>query len=96
MSEFVYPNTHDTCTYTPHKSKNEEPTIRQVYLTSLKKEGRGAQMCLLCLQNSSDCNSRRCHDSKHMVCNECACEWEIDKVCPVCKICSVTTSKKSA
>jgi len=42
-------------------------------------------MCLLCLQCSSDCSSCRCSNSQHIVCQECACEWDIDKVCPVCK-----------
>jgi hypothetical protein len=34
---------------------------------------------------SIDCSNFRCVNKSHYVCAECACDWEADRLCPVCK-----------
>ena len=70
---------------TPVKAAPRDLSLREVYLSSYKTHKLHQHTCRLCLQSSPDCHSFRCANPTHTVCSECADEWHLEKLCPVCK-----------
>jgi hypothetical protein len=79
---------------TPLKDQVRPNSYKEVYLSSITARKTNNSRCSLCLLFSSDCSSFRCTDSSHLVCSECACDWEADHLCPVCKKRSTVKGKK--
>ena len=79
----------------PYTQQARKPmSFKEVYLNSMQRKKNKDHQCCLCLFFSDDCSNFRCSNKGHYVCAECACDWEVDKVCPVCKRSSVTGSWK--
>ena len=89
MSDFVY-SQH---TEVPTSTNRKDHTFKEIYLNSIQKQNNTLKKCRLCLLYSPDCSHFRCHNSTHLVCQECACDWQSDKLCPVCKNATPTISK---
>ena len=94
MSDFVY-NPQESIYTTPTKANTAKiNSYKEVYLDSFKVKKNKDKKCCLCLLYSNDCSNFRCFNINHYVCSECACDWEIDKLCPVCKVSSHEKGKR--
>jgi hypothetical protein len=80
-------------TQTPTKNSGKA-SLSELYQSSLRKPASHPRVCRLCLLCSPDCDNTRCSDPTHLTCRECADEWHLDPLCPVCKQDSFSTLKK--
>lgn len=83
------------CFETPLKNTPKRTSsFKEVYLNSFKHHKHSQHKCSLCLLYDDDCSNFRCNNKTHYVCDQCACDWESDRLCPVCKNSSRASSRK--
>ncbi len=85
MKDFIYEGSPSKFRTPEKKQQRNNDQYREIYLNSIKKQRPSNKICSLCLFQSDDSTNLRCHNRSHFVCSECACDWEYDKICPVCK-----------
>ena len=80
----------------PPASERKPQSFKDILINSVqhKRKRINNVQCCLCLFCSPDCSNVRCTYKTHFVCSECACDWEVDKLCPVCKRSSIASSTK--
>ena len=85
MKDFVYEGPPSNFKTPVKKTQRNNDCYSEVYLNSIRKQKLTNRICSLCLFHSDDSTNLRCHNRTHFVCSECACDWQYDKTCPVCK-----------
>ena len=85
MSDFS--KQKSTHLYSPPQTKPKRNSSFKDLITRSynQKPKTNEKKCALCLTYSFDCSNFRCKNKTHFVCQECACDWEYDKKCPVCR-----------